>query len=86
MTGQNADRYGPNKVGQYHHGRCQSHGKIAYASRKGAKMAARRLGEGMSVYVCEVFGIPAYHIGHLPKIVKDGKIDRADLHSRRYQS
>lgn len=81
MTGQGAERWVPAHGHDGHMGRCGTHSKLLYTSRKGAKSAARRLG-GLSVYPCDQPS-GGYHIGHLPKIVKDGKIDRADLHSRR---
>lgn len=64
-------------------GRCEQCQKILYATRRAAKSALRRLhpGEHMSPYACPA-GLPGYHVGHLPRVVRKGNTDRRDYYGR----
>lgn len=63
-------------------GECPRCTKAAYATRKQAKTAAKRLfpGERLSVYRCGDY----YHFGHLPTVVRRGETDRSSLRAERY--
>ncbi len=79
---------GPNATAYRDPGRrCQYCRKVCYSSKKSAKTANRRAfpHEKMSVYRCPFAPDGAdtsvlWHIGHLPKGVKDGTIARSQLH------
>lgn len=55
-------------------GKCPDCGKVCYVDRKSARRAGKRrhAGEHMSPYKCGEF----WHIGHLPRLTIDGKLDR----------
>lgn len=65
-------------------GRCWACGKLSLSSKKQAKATARRAhpGEKMDTYPCKNGNKGAWHYGHLPKQVKDGKIPRSALKPR----
>lgn len=63
-------------------GRCGATGKRMWSTRRRARTAARRVnpGEHMSAYRCD--GCGWFHIGHIPRAVVDGVIERSDLRPR----
>lgn len=61
-------------------GTCWACGKRSYSSKKEAKQTARRThpGEQLDTYECHS-NAGAYHYGHLPQRVKEGRIPRSML-------
>lgn len=57
-------------------GTCVKCGKASYLSRKDARSVARNRhpGEHMSAYPCGDY----WHIGHIPTMIRDGRLDRRD--------
>lgn len=64
-------------------GTCSICGKRCYTSRKLAKRAARSIqgnrGKRMSAYACGQW----WHIGHLPDVVRRGKVHRDQIVNHR---
>lgn len=60
-------------------------GKIDYLDKRSAKLVIRRMkgrSGRLNVYRCPERAegvIPAWHIGHPPKVLTDGKVDRTEL-------
>lgn len=55
-------------------GACAS-GKLQYANRKQAKIARGHIGDhGLRIYRCECGWL---HLGHMPRAVRNGTIDKA---------
>lgn len=63
---------------------CEVHGKLSFVSRKRARLHARRVhpGRGLSAYQCDAVA-GHWHLGHLPRVVVKGRIDRAYVTTRR---
>jgi hypothetical protein len=64
-------------------GSCAATGKKSYLSRRDAKKVAKRVypgGEHMSSYRCSECGF--WHNGRMPKLVRDGRVDRSLLSPR----
>lgn len=82
MTGQESARTGGAETARW---TCDACGKTAYASRKRARDAARRMGHGRAVYVCELapsWAADRWHVGNSPPQLKAGTISRAQVSSR----
>lgn len=76
MSGAGPDRFNASL------GTCEVCGKRCYESRRAARRAAHAIfpTQKVSAYRCGNF----YHFGHLPKIVNDGTMSRADVRLERY--
>lgn len=60
-------------------GTCEACGKLAHPDRKAAKRARTRMGDHkLSAYPCPD-GTGYWHLGHLPKAVVWGDVDRSEL-------
>lgn len=53
-------------------GHCKDCGKICFTSKRAARAARRSMHEQMSVYRCG----PYWHLGHLPEVVRRGRLSR----------
>jgi hypothetical protein len=64
---------------------CEVHGKLSFESRKLARLHARRVHPGdhrLNAYECDATpGL--WHLGHLPRVVVRGRIDRTRIGDRR---
>lgn len=67
-----------------HMGYCDGHGKRLYSSRKQAKKQIRehRQNQGMREYPCTLV-VGHFHIGHLPKDVRKGRITASEIYGDR---
>jgi len=63
-----------------HIGSCPATGKRAYLTRRAAKRAIRDLDSSMHPYPCDHCGF--WHMGHLPKAVRSGRLTRSDYYER----
>ncbi len=60
---------------------CEHTGKVRHVSRKAANRYARRNNtHGVDAYLCTACG--EWHLGHLPKMVRDGDAVRWSLQPR----
>jgi len=57
---------------------CETHRKLMYPSRKGARKVARLHPDHKVAYECSVQD-GYYHVGHLPPAVVEGRITRDRL-------
>jgi hypothetical protein len=67
---------------RYVHPKCSS-GKLGWESRKGAKQFNTRIvrggGDCLAPYECDECGY--WHLGHLPRAVREGTIGRTDFYA-----
>ena len=62
-------------------GTCPHTGKMRFSSRKAARRFARKEGlNDLNAYLCTICN--DYHLGHLPKMVRDGDAVRWDMQPR----
>ncbi len=55
--------------------------KNGFLTRRDAQQWARQVGlTGLDTYRCNHEGCEFWHLGHLPALVKRGKLDRHDLY------